>query len=130
MSRRRQASGAHRVAEHDAPSPPENAPPQRRGEESYTDLAHALAERVRACPDVADLAAGPFGTIATYLPGGKVSGVAVRPGEVEIAIVARYGRPLPQIAEEIRDAVAPLTGDRRVHIVVADVTVATSATPA
>src|SRR5690606_24097024 len=105
MSRRRRGSGAHRVAEPDVPPQrrDDDAPPPRRGEESYADLARALAERVRACPDVADLAAGPFGTIATYLPGGKVSGVAVRPGEVEIAIVARYGRPLPRIAEEVRD---------------------------
>ncbi|GAA4223588.1 putative alkaline shock family protein YloU [Streptosporangium album] len=81
-----------------------------------SELAHEIAVAVRRCPDVADLSGGPFGTVATYLPGERVSGVAVRDGDVEISIVAQLGRPLPEIAEEVRTAVASLVGDRPVNV--------------
>ncbi|WP_245691108.1 hypothetical protein [Sinosporangium album] len=54
--------------------------------------------------------------MATYLPGETVSGVAVRDDEVEIAIVVTGDRPLPEVANQVRDAVAPLTGKRAVNI--------------
>jgi hypothetical protein len=60
--------------------------------------------------------------VATYLPGRKVSGVAVRAGEVEICVVVRYGRPLPQIAARVRQAVAPLVPGRAVDVVIGDIT--------
>ncbi|WP_406312436.1 hypothetical protein OHA77_28065 [Streptosporangium sp. NBC_01639] len=81
-----------------------------------SDLAQEIADTVRRCPDVADLSSGPFGTVATYLPGERVSGVAVRDADVEVSIVAQLGRPLPEIAEEVRTAVAPLVGDRPVNV--------------
>ncbi|GAA5041961.1 hypothetical protein GCM10023259_011200 [Thermocatellispora tengchongensis] len=110
------------------PRPREARPEDRAGEERtetqagdrVEDLAGEMAEAVRRCPDVAALSLGPFGTVATYLPGVKVSGVAVRDGEIDIAIVARYGRPLPEIADEVRDAVAPLAGGRRVNVAIDD----------
>jgi hypothetical protein len=59
--------------------------------------------------------------VATYLPGRTVSGVAVRAGEVEVCVVARYGLALPQIAEQVRQAVAPLAPGRVVDVVIGDI---------
>ncbi|GAA2849319.1 hypothetical protein GCM10010517_06640 [Streptosporangium fragile] len=79
-------------------------------------LARTVAATVRSHPDVADLTGGPFGTVATYLPGERVPGVALREDEVEVSIVVRLGRPLPEIADEVRVAVAPLVGGRPVNV--------------
>jgi len=81
-----------------------------------SELAHEIADVVRRCPDVADLSGGPFGTVATYLPGERVSGVALRDDEVEVSIVVQPGRPLPEIADEVRVALASLVGDRTVNV--------------
>jgi hypothetical protein len=63
---------------------------------------------------------------ATYEGGEKVSGVVVRPEELEIHIVARYPlpKPIPEIAGDIMERVAPRAGDRRTHVVVDDLEVA------
>lgn len=81
-----------------------------------SELVHEIADAVRRCPDVADLSGGPFGTVATYLPGERVAGVALRDDEVEVSIVVQMGRPLPEIAQEVRTAIAPLVGDRPVNV--------------
>ncbi|MFF5208789.1 hypothetical protein [Streptosporangium sp. NPDC000396] len=81
-----------------------------------SELAHEIADTVRRCPDVADLSGGPFGTVATYLPGERVSGVALREDEVEVSIVVERGRPLPEIADDVRAALAPLVGNRSVNV--------------
>ena len=94
----------------DAPAPAEAA-----------ELADLIAAAVTSCPGVAGLSQNPDRPVATYLPGRTVSGVAVRAGEVEVCVVARYGRPLPQIAEQIRQAMEPLVPDRVVDIVIADI---------
>ncbi|MBE3010793.1 hypothetical protein IL992_16545 [Microbispora sp. NEAU-D428] len=80
-----------------------------------------MADRVLSCPDVADLSRGPFGVVATYLPGGLVPGVAVRDDVIEVDIVARYGRPLPEVADLVRDAIGDLAAGRRVDVTIADV---------
>jgi hypothetical protein len=63
---------------------------------------------------------------ATYEGGEKVSGVVVRPEELEIHIVARYPlpKPIPEIARDIMERVAPRAGDRKTHVVVDDLEVA------
>jgi hypothetical protein len=63
---------------------------------------------------------------ATYEGGEKVSGVVVRPEELEIHIVARYPlpKPIPEIAGDIMERVAPRAGDRKTHVVVEDLEVA------
>lgn len=86
------------------------------------ELADQIAAAVTRCPDVAGLTEIPGIPVATYLPGRTVSGVAVRAGEVEVCVVARYGLPLPQIAAQVRQAVAPLVPDRVVDVVIADIT--------
>ncbi|WP_067963655.1 hypothetical protein [Nocardiopsis trehalosi] len=88
--------------------------------------ARRIAAAVRALPDVAGLSAGPFGTVATPDLGGRVEGVAVRADTVEIAVVARWGRPLPGIADDVRAAAAGLLPEGvGVHVDVADVATGT-----
>lgn len=108
-----------------APGFPASPPPEREGlaeaEEERGVSARRIAERVLTCPDVADLSRGPFGVVATYLPGGLVPGVAVRDDAIEVDIVARYGRPLPEVADLVRDAIGDLAGGRRVDVTIVDV---------
>lgn len=82
--------------------------------------ARDVAARVRACPGVAGLSAGPFGTLATYLPGEIVPGVAVRDDEIDVHLIARYGTPLPDLAAAVRDAVGKLAAGRRVNVTIED----------
>lgn len=86
------------------------------------ELTETVAARVRDCPLVADLSTGRFGTIATPVPGGRIEGVALRDGSVEIGVVARYGPPLPEVAEQVRSAVQPLVPGRVVHVSIEDIT--------
>lgn len=68
---------------------------------------------------------GRFVEAATYEGSEKVSGVIVRPEELEIHIVARYPlpEPIPEIARSIMERVAPQAGDRRTVVVVEDLEV-------
>ena len=72
------------------------------------------------------MGSGRWVEAATYEGGEKVSGVVVRPEELEIHIVARYPlpKPIPEIAGDIMERVAPRAGDRRTHVVVEDLEVA------
>ena len=69
---------------------------------------------------------GRFVEAATYEGGEKVSGVVVKPEELEIHIVARYplSKPIPEISKEIMERVAPQAGGRRTTVVVEDLEVA------
>jgi hypothetical protein len=84
-------------------------------------LADRIATTVTRCPDITGLTQNPGIPVATYLPGRTVSGVAVRPAEVEICVVARYGTPLAQVAEQVRQAVEPLVPGRVVDVVIGDI---------
>lgn len=86
------------------------------------ELADRIAATVTRCPDVAGLTQNPGVPVATYLPGRTVSGVAVRPAQVEICVVARYGPPVAQVAAQVRRAVAPLVPGRAVDVVIGDIT--------
>ncbi len=81
-------------------------------------LADRIALAVTACPSVVRLAAGP---VATYLPGRAVRGVAVREGDVRIAIVARYGPPLARVADEVRAAARLTAPGLRVDVLIEDI---------
>ncbi|MGW5877651.1 hypothetical protein ACWFMI_14030 [Nocardiopsis terrae] len=91
------------------------------GGDTPGETARAIAESTAGFPDVVELSSGSFGTLSTAVPGGRIRGVAVRDGHVEIGVVVRYGRPLPEISAEIRRGLAPLAGGRAVHISVEDV---------
>ncbi|WP_306370270.1 hypothetical protein [Nocardiopsis sp. CC223A] len=85
------------------------------------EIARRVARASLRSPDVVELSAGSFGTLSTPVPGGRVRGVAVRSDTVEVGVVVHFGRPLPEIAGELRKALAPLAGGRAVHICVEDV---------
>ncbi|MUL39925.1 hypothetical protein FZ103_01815 [Streptomonospora sp. PA3] len=83
-----------------------------------------MAARVRAVPGVVGLSAGSFGATATPVPGGRIAGVAVRGGEVEVGVVVLLDRPIPDTAADIREAAlaaAGASGDRSVHVRIEDV---------
>lgn len=81
----------------------------------------AVAAAVRGCPGVDDLDAGALGSVSSYLPGRKVPGVRVGTDEVTIQVRGRWAVPVPELARQIRSALATLVGDRMIDIVVADV---------
>lgn len=73
-----------------------------------------------ACPAVAALEDDGF--LATFLPGRRVAGVRIADDVCEVAVVLHLdGSPLPEAAEQVRRAVTPVVGGRRVDVVVADV---------
>jgi hypothetical protein len=83
-----------------------------------------VAAAVLAHPAVARLDGGPFGTVASLLPGRRrIEGVRIGAGDepVEIAVVARLGTPLPRLAEELADAVRTVLGPVAVDVTISDV---------
>jgi len=88
------------------------------------ELAECIADAVRAHPAVAGLHGGPSGMVASYLPSGPVVGVraSVAGEPVELAVVLRFGHPVPAVAAELRAAVRRLAGPVAVDILVADLT--------
>lgn len=91
------------------------------GGEDTEEMARSIARKAISFPDVVELSSGGFGTLVTPVPGGRVHGVAVRADNVEVGVVVRFGRPLPEVVAEVRRGLAPLTGGRTVHICVEDV---------
>ncbi|MFI6579313.1 hypothetical protein ACIBFB_26310 [Nocardiopsis sp. NPDC050513] len=91
------------------------------GTDDPGSIAAVVAAAAARHPDVVGLSSGAFRTISTPVRGGTVSGVAVRPTAVEVGLVTRFGRPIPDIVAEVRDGLAPLTGGRVVHVFVEDV---------
>jgi hypothetical protein len=94
--------------------------------------AAAVAAAVRAHPAVARLDGGPFGTVASLLPGRRrIVGVRIGVGDepVEIAVVARTGTPLPRLADELGLAVRGVLGPVAVEVTVVDVVAAAAPAP-
>jgi len=86
-------------------------------------LADAIAQRVLDHPAVAHLHGGPFGTVASYLPGRRVEGVRVdeeADGAVDLSVVVWVGTPLLPVVAELRHRVAEVAGPVRVNVTVAD----------
>ncbi|GAC66464.1 hypothetical protein [Gordonia soli] len=77
---------------------------------SADSAAQRIADAVLAVPGVAGLHGGVFGEIATYLPGGRVSGVALTDSDGEIHIVVDSTTDLLAIADRARDAAAAVAG--------------------
>ena len=80
----------------------------------------AIAARVLACPAVAGLSAGPYGSAVTYLPGRRVAGVRLSPTAVEVHVVAQYGPSMFELAAQVRAALAGRVGGLQVDLVVED----------
>lgn len=82
----------------------------------------AVAAAVLEVPSVVRLASDGPAQVATYLPGRRVAGVALRDDVCEVAVVLRLqDRPLPELADEVRRAVVPHVGSRTVDVVISDV---------
>jgi hypothetical protein len=90
--------------------------------------AGADAERVAAavgrCRTVARLSGGRFGEVATYLPGRRVTGVAIRDNaprpEVAVHVVGRYGPTMEEISREVVAAVRSVLPGYRVLVGIDD----------
>jgi hypothetical protein len=78
-------------------------------------LADQVAAAAAGCPGVARLAGGP---VATYLPHRVVPGVVVDDGALRVAVVARYGPPMAEVARQVRAAVRAVAPGRPVDVVI------------
>lgn len=85
--------------------------------------ADAVASAALSVPTVARLGKGTGVEVATYLPGRRVTGVRVAEDDVEVHVVARWGASLPELGDQVRTAVAPHAGGRRVEVHVEDIEV-------
>ncbi|MEV5572563.1 hypothetical protein AB0L06_21165 [Spirillospora sp. NPDC052269] len=84
-------------------------------------MAERVAAAVSALPGVAGLATGCLPPVAGLQVGVPMSGVSVWDDAVEIGVVARFGRPLEELADDVRAVARPLAGDRRVDVLIADI---------
>ena len=75
----------------------------------------AVASAVRAVPGVSDLAGGRFGDTTSYLPGRRLTGVAVREAAVRISVRARWGVAASDLLRQITLALRPIVPDRRIE---------------
>lgn len=83
-----------------------------------------VAAAVARHPGVAALDGGPFGTVASLLPGRRrVLGVRIGgAGEpVELSVVGYLGTPLPPLADELAALVRGVLGPVEVEVTIADV---------
>ncbi|MDQ3783746.1 MAG: hypothetical protein M3360_02520 [Actinomycetota bacterium] len=80
-----------------------------------------IAALVAACPSVARLYGGFAAEVATYLPGRRVEGVRLGEDELEVHVVAAWDVPLPQVADEVREAAVPVGGGLPVAVFIDDV---------
>jgi hypothetical protein len=86
-------------------------------------LAERVAAAVAAHPSVAGFHGGRYNDVATYVATGRLVGVRIGgPDEpVEIGVVLRLDRPIPDVVAELRSSVSALCGGVRVDITVGDV---------
>jgi len=81
----------------------------------------AVAAAVRGCPAVDDLAGGPLGGVATYLPVRRVPGIRISDDRIEVHVRGVWDQPVSLIADQIRGALATLNGGRIIDVVLTDV---------
>ena len=89
-------------------------------EDATEQLAARIAETVDEHPSVHQRHGGEFGTITTLAPGRRLTGVVTGP-PVEVAVVLRLDRPMPEVVAELRQRVRQVAGDVPVDITVADI---------
>ncbi|MFY0407499.1 hypothetical protein [Solicola sp. PLA-1-18] len=71
-----------------------------------TEPVDVVADAVRSVPGVADLHAGSFGEVATYLPGRRVAGVRLTDDGADVHVVLTWDAPVDATADAVRRAVA------------------------
>jgi uncharacterized alkaline shock family protein YloU len=82
-----------------------------------------VAAAALGCPLVANLTGGRFVEAATYLPGRRLVGVRAGDDGIEVHVVARWGKPLPEVADAVRRAVSPHAAGRPVAVFIDDIEV-------
>ncbi len=82
----------------------------------------AVAAAVLAVPGVVDLHSGPFGEVATYLPGRRVHGISLRDDAADVHVVLAWDSSVRETAEAVRAAVSRLVATP-VNITVEDLVV-------
>ena len=80
-----------------------------------------VAAIVQDCAGVSALDGGPFGEVASYLPGRTVPGVAVDDNRIRVQVRSEWGVPAADVAALITAALAPLAGTRPVDVAIADI---------
>lgn len=85
--------------------------------------ASEVADAVLGHPAVIRLDGGPFGSIASHLPGQRLAGVRIGQGDepAEVAVVVRIGHPFAELADEIATRVRSVLGPVRVEVTFSDV---------
>jgi len=78
-------------------------------------LAEPVAAAVLACPAVARLSGGPFGTVGTHLPGRRVTGVQITTTGITVRLVARPVA-LRALETQVRAAVTAIVPGLPIHI--------------
>lgn len=84
-----------------------------------SELSEQIATAARSVEGVADLHAGMFGEIGTYLPGARVAGIRIGGGRVEVHVTLYWDYPVRATADAVRSAVEPLV-DQPVYVTVED----------
>ena len=80
------------------------------------ELAELVGNAVLAHPAVVRLDGGPHGVLATHAPGRRVVGVHLDvdddgpTGPVAVAVVLRYGQPLLEVVDTLREIVRSVVG--------------------
>ncbi|MGW0037386.1 hypothetical protein [Gordonia sp. NPDC003376] len=73
-------------------------------------VAEQIADSVLAVDGVTDLHGGLFGEIATYLPGGRVTGVQVDDDRTEVHVVLDLACDLRAVAARVVTTARQITG--------------------
>lgn len=83
----------------------------------------AVADAVLAHPSVLRLDGGPFGAVASHLPGRRLPGVRIGTGAepTEVAVVVGLGVPFSRLADEIAGRVRSVLGPVPVEVTFSDV---------
>jgi uncharacterized alkaline shock family protein YloU len=74
-----------------------------------TEMADVVAAAVLGVPGVAELHAGMFGEVGTYLPGRRVAGIRLGDDLTEVHVALTFGAPVRETAARIREVVGTIT---------------------
>src|SRR5690242_4584752 len=80
-----------------------------------------IARLVLACPAVDSLDAERPGSPTTYLPGRRIDGISVSDRSLAVQVRMRWGATAGTLDQQVRAAVAPIAGGRRIDITISDI---------
>lgn len=89
----------------------------------------AVAAAATACPGVDSLDGGAVGSVVSYLPGRRVAGIRIGADSVTVQAKIVWGIPVAEAGHQIQQAVAGLVANRRVDVVISDISVPDDAAP-